>query len=189
MALCEACLAEIEAPAERLPPPWFDHNRHEIAGRHLAPKVWEVLEVLWRRRGKLVSIDSFMTLLYGSGPNDQPEWHTITTFLCYVRRALEPTPYRIENAYGGRWRLIEIGLDEPKLGAIENDILLPHAKRFAKPGGDKYGLGAMQLGQSRKIEGARLSAVRAACWNAQRAGYGRFALAAGKDELRVWRIE
>jgi hypothetical protein len=47
----------------------------------------------------------------------------------------------------------------------------------------------MQLGQSRKIEGAELSALRGACYNATRAGYGRFALAADKDALRVWRIE
>jgi Transcriptional regulatory protein, C terminal len=188
MAWCECCLAEIETAPQRLPPPWFDHDRHKIADRHVAPKVWQVLEILWRRRGKLVSIDSFMTLLYGD-KNDPPEARTVATFMCYLRGALEPTPYRIKNAHGAGWRLLEVGLGEPRLGPIEDKVPLPHAKRFAKPGGDKYGLGAMQLGQSRKIEGARLSAVRAACYNANRAGYGRFALAAGDDELRVWRVE
>jgi hypothetical protein len=188
VAFCEVCLAELECgAAQRLPPPWFDHDRHEVAGRHVRPTAWRLLEILWRRRGRVVSADSFMTLLY-SDRSESPDAHTVPVFLVHLRRALEPTPYRIGNVWGEGWRLLETG-EQPKVGAIENDIPLPHAKRLARPGGDKYGLAALQLGQSRTIEGVKLSTLRGSCYNATRAGYGRFAIAAGKDALRVWRIE
>ena len=51
-----------------LPAPWFDHERHTVAGHRLALKEWQVLEILWRRSDKVVSPDTLMTLLYSDQP-------------------------------------------------------------------------------------------------------------------------
>jgi DNA-binding response OmpR family regulator len=106
MALCECCLAEIQAPAERLPPPWFDYDRQEIAGRRAQQKVWRLLEILWRRRGRAVSRDSIMTLLY-SDKADPPLDKVVDVHVSKLRPMLKPTPYAVETDWGNGYRLVE----------------------------------------------------------------------------------
>lgn len=110
MALCEHCRAELAGSAERLPPPWFDHDHHKVAGRYVPPTPWAVLEVLWRRRGLIVSHESLITLLYGDRA-DPPSAsdRLIIIWACRLRRVLEPTPYAIRNVWGAGYVLVDGG--------------------------------------------------------------------------------
>ena len=73
MALCEHWRAElVDGRAERLPGPWFDHDQRRVAGTPLTKFEWQLLEILWRRRDRTVSVDSLMTLLYGDRVDNPP---------------------------------------------------------------------------------------------------------------------
>lgn len=105
MALCEHCRAELERPDEKLPPPWFDHGTHEVAGVRLPPIPWKILEILYRRRDRVVSKDSLMTLLYSDRPDNPPCEKIIDVFICRLRSVLKSTPYSIRTqwAIGYQW--------------------------------------------------------------------------------------
>jgi DNA-binding winged helix-turn-helix (wHTH) protein len=107
MALCEHCRAELDSPAERLPPPWFDHDKREIAGRRVTPRQWAMLQILWRRRGRLVTKDSFLTLMYGVEADNPPFEKIVDVFVCKLRQRLASTPYSIETVWGHGYRLAE----------------------------------------------------------------------------------
>lgn len=107
MALCERCQVEIIRPQDRLPEPWFDQDAHTIAGQWMRLSCWRVLEILWQRRGKMVSRDSLMTLLY-SHLRDPPE-DRIPVYVSFLRPALKATPFVIQNERGRGYRLIERG--------------------------------------------------------------------------------
>jgi DNA-binding response OmpR family regulator len=108
MALCEHCRAELDGRVERLQPPWFDQDRHAVAGKRVRPTVWLILEILYRRRrGRPVSTDSLMTLLYEGRPDDPPNDKIIQVFVCLLRKALLPTPFAIQTTWNVGFTLVE----------------------------------------------------------------------------------
>jgi len=195
MALCEHCRAELAGQAEQLPPPWFDHDRHTVAGEHIMPKFWQVLEILWRRRNKVVSTDTLMTLLYSDQPDHPPHYKIIDVFIGKLRRALEPTPYSIRNDWGSGFQLLDHkqGVDPVVLGEVDDGVPQPQrqADRYRRwMRNDKYELAELKVGQSRRVDNAKLATLKTACLGAKKRGYGRFA--AGFDEaghMRIWRVE
>ena len=106
MALCEHCRAALEGTAERLPPPWFDHDKHLIAGRRATKMQWALLEVLYRRRGRIVSKDSLITLMY-SDRLDVPFDKIIDVYICKLRPLLAASPYRIRTHWGEGYQLMD----------------------------------------------------------------------------------
>jgi hypothetical protein len=187
---CERCRAELDGTAERLPPPWFDHDRRMVLEVQLTPTEWRVLEVLWRRRGRPVSNDSLMALLYDSKPRDPPDDKLIKVYICRLRAALDPTPYSIKTDWGtGYELLLRKYTAEIELGEIEDGVP-PPARELPPATGDKYGFQKLKKGQSRKIGNTKISAVRSACQYAARRGWGRFNVAPDSNgELRIWRLE
>ena len=127
MALWEHCRAEIAGAAERLPPAWFDHELHTVAGRHVRPKEWQVLEILWRRRPNIVSTDTLMTLLYSNQPDDPPIDAVIKVFISRLRGRLEPTPYSIGTLWGTGYKFLEFKDpgSEPVIGGVEDNVPRP----------------------------------------------------------------
>jgi two-component system cell cycle response regulator CtrA len=107
MALCEHCRAELDNPTERLPPPWFDHDRREVAGHRLTPREWQLLNILWRRRGKVLAKESLITLMYSDEVDNPPFDKIIDVFVCKLRRRLTPSPYWVETIWGHGYRLDE----------------------------------------------------------------------------------
>jgi hypothetical protein len=190
VSLCERCRAELDGDAERLPPPWFDHDRHMVAKVVLTPTEWRVLEILWRRRGRPVSSESLMALLCEDKPDDPPEDKIIKVYICRLRAALDPTPYSIRTNWGeGYELLLRKGSGEPVVGEIEDTVQLPRRTGGATRG-DKYGLQALKSGQSRRIENAKISTLRSVCQAAARSGWGRFRVAPDSaGDLRIWRLE
>ncbi len=106
MALCERCQAEITRPQDRLPEPWFDHDRHLVAGHHVSPRVWQVLEILWRRRRLMVTTESLMTLLY-SDFSDPPGPEMLKCYICLLRKPLRMTPFAIQTERERGYRLVD----------------------------------------------------------------------------------
>ncbi len=106
MALCERCQAEIVSPRYKLPPPWFDHDEHLIDRQYVPPILWQLLEILWRRRGHMVTRESLMTVLYGH-ESEPPKDFIITIYVCQLRRLLSPTPFVIETEWKRGYRLNE----------------------------------------------------------------------------------
>jgi hypothetical protein len=92
MALCEHCRAGLPGSAERLPPPWSDHDRRTIAGRRTGREPWRVLEVLWRRRGRIVSTESLMALAYGDRADDPPGDKIMLIWILRLRRGARADP-------------------------------------------------------------------------------------------------
>ena len=197
MALCEHCRAELAGQGERLPAPWFDHDPHTVAGEHLGPIRWQLLEVLWRRRNGVVSTDTLMTLLYSDRPDDPPEEKIIDVHICHLRRFLEPTPYSIRTDWGFGYQFVERKTDgEPVLGGVDDGVPPPaplgaQTRLFAGwVRNDKYQLAGLKVGQSRRIDNSKLSTLQSACRSAKQRGHGTFT--AGLDKagiMRIWRIE
>ncbi len=107
MALCERCQAEITRPQDRLPEPWFDHDAHLIAGKHVSLLLWRFLELLWRRRGRIVACESVMALLYGDC-SDPPEEVIVKIYICKLRKKLRPVPFvTIKTEWGLGYQLID----------------------------------------------------------------------------------
>jgi DNA-binding winged helix-turn-helix (wHTH) protein len=193
MALCEHCRAEIEEAAARLPPPWFDHDQKTIAGERVHPKVWEVLLILWRRRGRYTSRDSIMTLLYSDRVEDPPDEKIVDVYVSKVRRSLAPTPWAIDSVYHHGHQLIDrVRLErrEVEIGEVEIGVPAPPPKiKTSGPHGDKYRLEELRVGESRRVYNVRLATLKSACWLARRQGRGEFRAAFdGDGQMRVWRL-
>jgi len=149
-------------PGAPLPPPWFDHQQHAVAGNHLHPKEWQVLEILWRRRPNFVTTDTLMTLLYSDQPDDPPHDKIIAVFICRVRAALGPTPYSIRTLWLDGYQLLDFKDPggEPTIGGIDDNVPLPPpptTTRSGWPVGDKYQFAGLAVGQSRRIDNANLA--------------------------------
>ncbi len=106
MALCERCQAEIIRPQDRLPEPWFNHDAHLIGRECVSPRLWQVLELLWRRRGRIVARESIMALLYGDR-NDPPGQDILNVYVCLLRKKLGATPVAILSARGLGFQAID----------------------------------------------------------------------------------
>jgi len=195
MTLCEHCRAEVAGQGERLPPPWFDHDRHTVAGEHLSLKRWQILEILWRRRDRVVSTDTLMTLLYSDRPDDPPDEKIIDVLVSQLRRDLEPTPCSIRTDWGFGYQLCEYKhmAGDPVLGDVADDVPLPRPKPLTWAGwvrNDKYQLAELKVGQSRRVDNAKLGTLKSACQRAQQRGYGSFTAGYdGKGVMRIWRVE
>jgi len=195
MTLCEHCRAEVAGQGERLPPPWFDHDRHTVAGEHLSLKRWQTLEILWRRRDRVVSTDTLMTLLYSDRPDDPPDEKIIDVLVSQLRRDLEPTPCSIRTDWGFGYQLCEYKhmAGDPVLGEVADDVPLPRPKPLTWAGwvrNDKYQLAELKVGQSRRVDNAKLGTLKSACQRAQQRGYGSFTAGYdGKGVMRIWRVE
>jgi hypothetical protein len=189
VALCEHCRAElVDGRAGRLPGPWFDHDHRRAAGTPLTKLEWQLLEILWRRRDRTVSVDSLMTLLYGHRVDNPPDDKIIDVFICKVRRKVDPTPYAIRTAWKEGYQLIDRKLSTTVIGGLEDDVPPPPRERPPR-WGDKYGLAEMEVGQSRRIDNSKIEALKAACRMGQSRGHGRFV--AGFDDrgkMRIWRV-
>jgi DNA-binding winged helix-turn-helix (wHTH) protein len=194
MALCEFCQAEIDHPSRRLPEPWFDHDRHEVTGKRLPRLTWELLTILWHRRSRTVSVETLLAMLYANRIDDPPDDATIRVLVSRLRRNLDATPFVITAFWGLGYRLEE-SVKAPDeafvLGPAEFSTEKPprHFRRGeANAGKDKYQLRALEVGQSRVIEGVPLRTLYAITTWAKRRGLGTFT--AGKDsagKLRIWR--
>lgn len=125
MPLCERCNAEIIEPAHRLPLPWFDHDLHRVGGRPCTALRWRLLEILWHRRARYVSRDSLHSLLYQDRLDDPPDDRIVVVTLCYLRRLLRDTPYRIECRKFTGYRLVE-PLTARSVGSSVAYALPPH---------------------------------------------------------------
>ena len=194
MTLCEHCRAEVAGQGERLPPPWFDHDRHTVAGEHLGVKRWQILEILWRRRDRAVSTETLMTLLYSDQPDDPPDDKIIDVYISQLRRDLEPTPCSIRTDWGFGYQLCEYKqTGDPVLGEVDDDVPLPQRPLRTVAGwvrNDKYQLAELKVGQSRRVDNAKLSTLKSACQRAQRRGHGSFTAGCdGKGVMRIWRVE
>ena len=195
MTLCEHCRAEVAGQGERLPPPWFDHDRHTVAGEHLSLKRWQILEILWRRRDRVVSTDTLMTLLYSDRPDDPPDEKIIDVLVSQLRRDLEPTPCSIRTDWGFGYQLCEYKhmAGDPVLGEVADDVPLPRPKPLTWAGwvrNDKYQLAELKVGQSRRVDNAKLGTLKSACQRAQQRGHGSFTAGYdGKGVMRIWRVE
>jgi len=80
-------------------------RRHEAAGDvevHLTPTEWSLLELLARRRGRLVTQDDLLTEVWGPG-NERRSDH-LRVHMAAIRRKLERDPSR------PRWLLTEPGM-------------------------------------------------------------------------------
>ena len=195
MTLCEHCRAEVAGQGERLPPPWFDHDRHTVAGEYLSSKRWQTLEILWRRRDRVVSTDTLMTLLYSDRPDDPPDEKIIDVLVSQLRRDLEPTPCSIRTDWGFGYQLCEYKhmAGDPVLGDVADDVPLPRPKPLTWAGwvrNDKYQLAELKVGQSRRVDNAKLGTLKSACQRAQQRGHGSFTAGYdGKGVMRIWRVE
>ena len=80
-------------------------RRHEAAGDvevHLTPTEWSLLELLARRRGRLVTQDDLLTEVWGPG-NERRSDH-LRVHMAAIRRKIERDPSR------PRWLLTEPGM-------------------------------------------------------------------------------
>ena len=80
-------------------------RRHDADGDvevHLTPTEWSLLELLARRRGRLVSQDDLLTEVWGPG-NERRSDH-LRVHMASIRRKLERDPSR------PRWLLTEPGM-------------------------------------------------------------------------------
>jgi hypothetical protein len=188
--ICEHCAAEIAGTAERLPAPWFEHDRRLVAGEPVTPREWRILEVLYRRRGRAVARESLMALLYDGELGEPRDDKNIDVQVCRLRAKLDKTPYAIRTLWGYGYEFLvskPAETTEVCVGEIERAVPLPKLQR---PMVDKYGFRAMKVGESRRCENVKLATVRHACYHAQKRGLGKFIAGADKDgRLRIWRIE
>jgi hypothetical protein len=194
MALCEHCEAEIARPGEKLPAPWFDHDQKTIGAEHVEPKIWEVMQILWRRRGHYTTRDSFMALLYGDRPDDPPHEKIIDVYISKLRRVLTATPYAISSVYAGGYQLIdrarvEVGSSPLEIGEVESGVPVPLTKIRTLPK-DRYGFAELKVGDSRRIYNVTVNVLKAACLTAKKRGLGYFYGGFDNDgQMRVWRVE
>jgi two-component system, OmpR family, KDP operon response regulator KdpE len=67
----------------------IQHNGAEL---HLTPTEWQIVEVLARHRGKLVTQQQLLQQVWG--PQYEKETHYLRIYLSQIRRKLEPDPSR-----------------------------------------------------------------------------------------------
>jgi len=84
--------------AQRLPAPWFDHDRQLIAGRRIPPRLWRMQEILWSERGRVVPETRLREPHYGP--------RTTAAYIAELHKWLERTPYQIDSRYGFGWGLV-----------------------------------------------------------------------------------
>jgi two-component system KDP operon response regulator KdpE len=65
------------------------HNGDEV---HLTPTEWQIVEVLARHRGKLVTQQQLLQQVWG--PQYERETHYLRIYMSQIRRKLEPDPSR-----------------------------------------------------------------------------------------------
>ncbi len=65
---------------------------HDGAELHLTPTEWQIVEVLARQRGKLVTQQQLLQQVWG--PQYQRETHYLRIYMSQIRRKLEPDPSR-----------------------------------------------------------------------------------------------
>jgi DNA-binding response OmpR family regulator len=74
--------------------------------RRFSPKRWKIVKKLAAASPDFVNKDALMTLLY-SDCADPPFDTIIANHICHIRNRLEGTDMKIENHWGGDWRLIK----------------------------------------------------------------------------------
>jgi hypothetical protein len=117
MALCDHCRAEIAGSAERLPSPPFNTAQQTVYGLPVAHGVWRCLEILYRRRKQgPVSVDSFMTLLYGH-MNSPPSDKIMATWICRARGPAALAGWHIVNHHARGYQLVAAGSAEAQADA------------------------------------------------------------------------
>ncbi len=65
---------------------------HDGAEIHLTPTEWQIVEVLARNRGKLVTQQALLQQVWG--PQYERETHYLRIYMSQIRRKLEPDPSR-----------------------------------------------------------------------------------------------
>jgi len=82
---------------------------HGAAGAwcRLTGTQWELVKILWRRRGKLVTKDSLCQLLWGN-ELDPPGDKTLDVHICKLRKALAPIapPFAVDTIWGTGYTLV-----------------------------------------------------------------------------------
>src|SRR5438132_6918517 len=107
--ICERCADEIQhgvtLPPEMRGPIWV------IAGqqRRATPMLRRIFKILWSRRDRLVSRDSFMVLLYGTR-NDPPLDRTVDIHLWRLPSLLDGSGLGIDNVPGQGCQLVRTSL-------------------------------------------------------------------------------
>ena len=71
---------------------------------HLTPLEYKVLHTLWAARGRALSPDNIIRLVYHG--DEIPSSDTITVYICHLRRKLHNTTWRIEKPAGLGYRLV-----------------------------------------------------------------------------------
>jgi hypothetical protein len=103
----DTMMASIAGRTERLPEPWFDHDGHRVVGRRVRGAIpWEILQILWRRRGRFVSRETIMTVVYDHRTDTPPNDKIVDCYIHWLRAALTSTPFWIETQYNVGWRLM-----------------------------------------------------------------------------------
>lgn len=110
MALCERCRAELESPLAY--PPEIDADLRVVraTGAHIYPTTMDILGILWQRRGRTVSEDTLLRLVWGQNPPTAAAG--VRTHIWQLRKVLKDTPYTIMTRHPrhnegntGGWRL------------------------------------------------------------------------------------
>jgi DNA-binding winged helix-turn-helix (wHTH) protein len=187
--LCERCLAEIATRSSEMPAEHFDREtRTVLVGgerRRLRPQEWNLLEILWRRRESRVSVESIMTLLITNASD-----HIVKTLVRTVRRALDGSPYGIDNEPKLGYRLARNESRRPVIiGEIEDGVPIPKPNwRRAHPyDGYKYPFRNLSVGQSVLVRDGDPHKVESACSVAGRRLGRAFAMRTVDCGVRVWR--
>jgi DNA-binding response OmpR family regulator len=100
MTLCVRCQAELEEPFAY--PPEIDVERHVVrsTGAHIRPVQMDILGILWKRRGTVVSQETLLRLVWGQNPPSADA--VVREHIRVLRKALKGSPYAIVTRYP-RW--------------------------------------------------------------------------------------
>jgi DNA-binding winged helix-turn-helix (wHTH) protein len=103
--LCERCSAELDHGVTL--PQWARGPIWTVAGeeRRVPPRLRRLFKILWSRRDRHVSVDSFMMLLYQTR-SEPPEENIVRVIISQLRRVLDGSEWRIINSWGCGWRLV-----------------------------------------------------------------------------------
>lgn len=103
MPLCERCKLEIEEIGRQELPPMFDFARQAVKVdgelRPIPGVRWQILLLLWRRRGLSVRNERIIEFIWGyagDGGNDD----NLKVQMFHLRRALKGSPYAIGTVHG-----------------------------------------------------------------------------------------
>jgi DNA-binding winged helix-turn-helix (wHTH) protein len=103
--LCDRCQDEIERGVAL--PEWARGAVWLVAGerRQAGPTARRIFRLLWSRRGRLVSREGLMTVLWGLRA-DPPQDATLTAHILRLRQLLDGSGWGVVNAYGAGWQLV-----------------------------------------------------------------------------------